>query len=124
MKIMTEEKVNLKTFPMKIPSMSDSRDDLLIKLALTRTWKKDFEASHKFLVAMDDRVTEKQIEYGDNWKTVNVGFLRFRVTQNFEEWRSTSRNDTETECRKLVDLANLCRFLWERLNDQKKEILE
>ena len=74
----------------------------------------------EFLAAMDGRVAEKQGEYGDSWKTVGIGFLRHRVKQNFDEWFETSRNDAETEKRKLVDLANLCRFLWKRLDEQEE----
>jgi len=78
---------------------------------------KHFADTHKFLVAMDERVEEKQVEYGDGWKTMSIRDLSLRVRQNYKEWLDSWRESEEVERRKLVDLANLCRFLWERLGE-------
>ncbi len=77
-------------------------------------------SEHQFEDAMKARVEEKQEEYGDIWKTIGIGFLRHRVSENYAEWIDTSKNDSSrrTEMRKLVDLANLCKFLWTRLEGE------
>lgn len=107
----------MKTFPKEV-----CRDNVMVDVDWeVLEWKEQFEAEHKFLVAMDERVEEKQGEHGDSWKTMPITVLSNRLAQNYIEWREAMLHDREAEKRKLVDLANLCRFLWERLNE--KEIL-
>ncbi len=72
-----------------------------------------------FVEVMDQRVAEKQWEYGDSWKTLEISLLRDRVRQNYHEWIDAMCADLDLEPQKLVDLANLCRFVWRRLMEDE-----
>jgi len=64
---------------------------------------------------MKQRVEEKREEYGDSWKISAIGFLDARLTLNYQGWLNSMLGDAKIEQKKLVDLANMCMFLWKRL---------
>ena len=77
-------------------------------------------------VAMDVKMDRKQKEYGDSWKTCDIEFLRERLMGEFKEWHDGQYNATaivgrsaggiiSDERKELVDIANICMMLWNRL---------
>lgn len=98
--------------------LSDVKNELAGFKKTALKCRSKFEKQHLFIIAMDKRIEEKQKEYDDSWKTMPLNQLVDRIIQNHDEWLDCQL--TPDEPRKLVDLANLCRLLWRRLQKVTK----
>ena len=61
-----------------------------------------------FVMAMETTLSRHQKKKGDSWKTCDIEFLENKLIEEFEEYQKT-RNKHE-----LVDIANICMFLFNR----------
>lgn len=60
--------------------------------------------------------TQKTKGYGLSWKTCSIKFLRHRLADELEEYTEAyQRQLHKEECKELVDIANICMLLHDRL---------
>lgn len=74
-----------------------------------------------FVIEMENKLKQKDVEYGDSWKTMPLDKLMFRLKQEYREWEETGMiNDRGTPAmvdyskEELVDIANVCMMLYHR----------
>jgi len=70
----------------------------------------------EFVSAMEQKMAEKDKEYGDSWKSVHGDLLYRKFAEEVAEFE-----DNPTDTSELVDIANVCMMLWKRQtrNDER-----
>ena len=69
------------------------------------------EEIRKFAEEMERIMSENDAKKGDSWKRCDVRFLDDRLKEEFSEWDNTNKAGNK----ELVDIANFCMMLWNRL---------
>ena len=73
-----------------------------------------------FAEAMEKKMAEKDYHKGDSWKQCPEQVLRLGLSGEIDEWRQLKLHDPKNhnkEVVELVDIANFCMMLWNRLNN-------
>ena len=74
----------------------------------------------RFFDMMLKRLQEKQGEYRDSWRYVDLDQLRMRIRRKCCTWAMSTY--TPEELQELVDLANQCMLLYIRLKEGGEEL--
>ena len=61
------------------------------------------------------QLMKKSEKYGTSWKTCDIQFLRKRLHGEIEEWEKICSKDDFKEIKELIDIANVCAMIIERL---------
>ena len=69
-----------------------------------------------FAEKMETVMREHDEKKGDSWKKCDVKQLDNKLCEEFREWDETNKCSNE----ELVDIANMCMMLWNRLENIKR----
>lgn len=76
---------------------------------------------NEFAEAMEKKMAEKDYHKGDSWKQCPEQVLRLGLSNEINEWWQLKLNkpkDHKNEAMELVDIANFCMMLWNRLEEE------
>ena len=69
----------------------------------------------EFTDEMERVMSKHDKKKGDSWKSCDVRHLDNKLCEEFREWDETNKCSNE----ELVDIANMCMMLWNRLKQKK-----
>ena len=68
-----------------------------------------------FQVEMNRVIDEHEEKKGDSWKICDIEFLIEKLDEEYTEFKKERR--PFEKARELIDVANVCAFLYHRFND-------
>lgn len=69
-----------------------------------------------FALEMERIMAEHDSEKADSWKECDMEYLADKIAEEYKEWEnSLDINSFDSDPAELIDLANMCMMVWNRL---------